>query len=384
MPKKIIKTRQVIKNLEEKFADTAFRLSQERNDFLLPQILDFVRKKRWMNLRPEYQRRLVWDATKRSLFIESLLLNIPIPPLFLYEHELSRYEVMDGQQRLTTVVDFYENKFALKGLEKWQEINGFCYKDLPKTLKRGLDRRRLSATVLLVEGSGQNVPNKNDIRKIVFERLNTGGTQLNAQELRNCLYESKFNELLIQLARGKLFAQLWEIPPYEDNVDKHGNLSRDLSTNRLYCRMLDCEIVLRFFAFRRRSNIKGSVRSMLDGCMEDYMGLSESEIDTHRQVFESRLKLAYDIFGERTFRYADEDETLKLSQPLYDGIMVALDHLWDKSQELLSKKREIRDAVDTLLRRKKAYEVIVGRPNTAKAIMNRLDLLASTIKSASR
>ena len=86
--------------LEAKFEQTAFRLSQERSDFLLPQIQDFVAKRKWINLRPEYQRRLVWDVKKRSLFIESLLLNIPIPPLFLYEQELGRYEVMDGQQRL--------------------------------------------------------------------------------------------------------------------------------------------------------------------------------------------------------------------------------------------------------------------------------------------
>lgn len=175
------------KALEKKFAETAFKLTQERNDFLLPQILDFVRKEKWLNLRPEYQRRLVWDVAKRSLFIESLLLNVPIPPLFLYEWELSRYEVMDGQQRLNAIVEFYENAYALKGLERWKELNGLRFKDLPETLQRGLDRRRISATVLLVESSRDTPPQMNDIRKLVFERLNTGGQQLNAQELRNCL-----------------------------------------------------------------------------------------------------------------------------------------------------------------------------------------------------
>jgi hypothetical protein len=380
MPKKSTS----IKNLEQKFAETAFRLSQERNDFLLPQIIDFVRKDKWLNLHPEYQRRLVWDTTKRSLFIESLLLNIPIPPLFLYEWELGRYEVMDGQQRLNAVVGFYENAFALKGLEKWKEINGLRYKDLPTTLQRGLDRRRLSATVLLVEGFDQVVPYKSDIRKLVFERLNTGGLRLNSQELRNCLYEGKFNDLLIELSRKRLFAELWDIPPYEDNVDRYGNLSETLSTDRLYQRMIDCEIVLRFFAFRKRSHIKGSVRKMLDSCMEENIDLTEQEIDTLRQCFESRLKLAYDIFEERTFRYVDEDGNWKLSQPLYDGIMVALDQLWEKREKLLTKKKEIRNAIEALLRRPKAYEVIIGRPNTAKAIIRRLELLASNIQRAAR
>ena len=75
--------RATVKELEEKFEDTAFRLTQERNDFLLPQVVDFVRKERWINLRPEYQRRSVWDAPKRSLFIESLFIKKPKPTIFI-------------------------------------------------------------------------------------------------------------------------------------------------------------------------------------------------------------------------------------------------------------------------------------------------------------
>jgi hypothetical protein len=71
------------KQIEDLYDSGQNRLTQERNDFLLPQILDFVREKRWMNLRPEYQRRLVWDRKKKSLFIESLLMNIPVPAVFL-------------------------------------------------------------------------------------------------------------------------------------------------------------------------------------------------------------------------------------------------------------------------------------------------------------
>ena len=189
--------------IRKKFEETAFGLTQERSDFLLPQIIDFVAKKKWINLRPEYQRRLVWDVKKRSAFIESLLLNIPIPTLFLYERELGRYEVMDGQQRINAVEDFYAGKYALKGLEKWKELNGFKHSDLPEVLRRGLDRRRLSATVVVLDstkprptpGAGDN-----DVRKMVFERLNTGGQHLNPQELRNCLYAGPFNDLLIRLA----------------------------------------------------------------------------------------------------------------------------------------------------------------------------------------
>lgn len=375
-------TRADTRAIEKKFGETAFRLSQERNDFLLPQILDFVRDRKWLNLRPEYQRRLVWDDKKRSLFIESLLLNVPVPPIFLYEWELSRYEVMDGQQRLNSIVDFYENGFALKGLVKWKELNGLRYRELPEMLQRGLDRRRLSANVLLVEGTGAVPPQKSDIRKLVFERLNTGGQHLNAQELRNCLYAGDFNELLITLSRDQLFTKIWGIPSYDRNVDRHGNVAAVLRENGLYRRMRDCEIVLRFFTFRKRANIRGSVRLMLDRCMEDeeHVNATKTKLAGLKEDFQSRLKLARNLFGDNVFRYKDEEGKWELSQPLYDGIMVALDRLWPKRDRLLSARTRVVARVNKLLSRRRALEVIVARPNTAKAVLKRMKLLTKAIE----
>jgi hypothetical protein len=368
------------KTIETKFAETAFRLSQERSDFLLPQVLDFVGSKKWLNLRPEYQRRLVWDDSKRSLFIESLLLNVPIPPVFLYEWELSRYEVMDGQQRLNSIVDFYENGFALKGLEKWEELNGLRFRDLPETLKRGLDRRRLSATVLLVEGAGKVPPQQSDIRKLVFERLNTGGQHLNAQELRNCLFAGDFNNLLIALSQDPLFTEIWEIPSHDLNVDMHGNVAAVLRENPRYRRMQDCEIVLRFFAFRKRANIKGSIRSMLDRCMEEHLNVTTTQLSDLKEDFKTRLKLAQDLFGAHVFRYKDEEGKWQLSQPLYDGVMVAIDRLWPKRERLLLARTRVVERVTHLMKKPSAFEVIVGRPNTAKAVQKRMKLLGKAIE----
>lgn len=192
------------KQIEKMYDSGENRVTQERSDFLLPQILEWVRQKRWINIRPEYQRRLVWDRRKKSLFIESLLMNIPIPPVFLYEYDLSRYEVMDGQQRLNAVLEFYEGDLVLSGLTTWKALNGLTYSGCPPRIRRGLDRRRISANVLLAE----NIKKKTDadfIRRTVFERLNTGGQQLNAQELRNAVYSGPFNELLIELAGNRLF-----------------------------------------------------------------------------------------------------------------------------------------------------------------------------------
>jgi len=365
--------------VEAKFNETAFRLTQERSDFLLAQILDFVRGRKWINLQPEYQRRLVWDDTKRSLFIESLLLNIPIPAVFLYEWDLGRYEVMDGQQRLNSIVDFYGNGFALRGLEKWEELNGLRYRELPETLKRGLDRRRISATVLLVERVG-TLPQQGEIRKLVFERLNTGGQHLNPQELRNCFYAGAFNDLLTKLSQDALFTTIWQIPSHEQNVDKRGNITANLRDNRLYRRMEDCELVLRFFALRKRSNIKGSVRSMLDRCMEENVNRTEAELLQLEEDFKTRLELAHDLFGDVVFRYEDENGDWQLSKPLYDGVMVALDRLWSKRDVLKSQRKRLVRRVAKLLRRRPAFEVIIGKPNTAKAVLRREELLTKAIR----
>ena len=369
--------------LEKKFAQTAFRVTQERNDFLLPQILDFVQRKSWLNIHPEYQRRLVWDPSKKSLFIESLLLNIPIPPLFLYEWELGRYEVMDGQQRLNAVIEFYENGFALHGLEKWAELNGKRYRELPETLKRGLDRRRLSATVVLFEAEAKSKGlQQDDIRKIVFERLNTGGQHLNAQEIRNALYTGPFNDLLIRLSEDELFTRIWEIPGVKEHVGEDGRADRVRLEHPLYRRMIDCEIVLRFFAFRKRSRIKGAVRRILDNCVRDHKDDEEAQLEILQSDFLERLKIAHAIFGKKTFRYPDQKGYWKLSQPLYDGVMLAVDTLWEHHNKLKTKKQNIRKAITELFKDEDAFALIVNRPNTARATLKRLDLITATISRA--
>ncbi len=347
------------------------RLTQERLDFLLPQVIDFVRDKKWLNLQPEYQRRLVWDRRKKSLLIESLLMNVPIPPVFLYEYDLNRYEVMDGQQRLNTIMDFYDNRFSLVGLSNWSSINGRQYGDLPPRIKNGLDRRRISATVLLPESNKARI-NGEDVRRTVFERLNTGGQNLNAQELRNCLYSGPFNDLLVDLAGNRLFDEIWGIPPYDDNI-RGGQINQKLRENGLYRRMRDCEIVLRFFAFRKRSKLKGAVKTILDNCMKENRAMDRSTIDGLKQIFISRIQLSYDIFESQAFKI--ERNKWQLSEPLYDAIMVSLDNLYPHHASLVQNKKRISTDLQGLLADEAAYEIIVGRPNTSKAIRGRLDLV---------
>ncbi len=137
-------------------------------------------------------------------------MNIPVPPLFVYESALAKYEVMDGQQRITAVQDFYTNKLKLQGLEQWPELNGRIYERLPSEIRKGLDRRSISYIVLLKE-SALTTEDEALLRQEVFERLNTGGIKLSHQEIRNALYQGKFNSLLLDLAKDTTFRQIWSI-----------------------------------------------------------------------------------------------------------------------------------------------------------------------------
>ena len=199
------------RQIEKIFDQGRFRLHQDRNDFMLPQVLDFIEKRMWMNIRPEYQRRLRWDATKKSRLIESFLMNVPIPPIFLYENDVNRYEVMDGQQRLNSVIEYYNNEYGLRGLKVWSSLNGKRFSDLPPRIRRGLDRAKISAIILVADPSESGDRELGDIRTQVFHRLNTGGVSLNAQELRNCVYAGSFNDLIIELASDRLFTDAWRI-----------------------------------------------------------------------------------------------------------------------------------------------------------------------------
>jgi hypothetical protein len=114
-----------------------------------------IEKREAINLRPEYQRRLRWTNAQKSKLIESLLLNIPVPPVFFYEADAARYEVMDGQQRLNTIRDFFAGDFALSSLKVLKPLNGLRYTKCPPRVKRTLDRATISAIVLLMESEAE-------------------------------------------------------------------------------------------------------------------------------------------------------------------------------------------------------------------------------------
>jgi hypothetical protein len=152
---------------------------------------------------------------------------------------------MDGQQRLLTIREFLSNQFRLSSLSVLAPLNGRTYVQLPSRTKRTLDRASLSAIVLLKESRASlrdaHSSRVLELKKFVFERLNTGGKQLNAQEIRKAIYSGRFNDVIIRLTRNPLFTNIWGIPPYSDEYDEADYESPERRKNALYKSMGDCK-----------------------------------------------------------------------------------------------------------------------------------------------
>lgn len=367
--------------IEQFFERGRLRVIQERNDFFLPHVVDFIEDRKWGNLRPEYQRRLRWDDKKKSKLIESFIMNVPVPPVFLFEEDIGRFEVMDGQQRLNTIIDFMQNRFKLSGLKTWQALNNRNFSQLPPRIKRGLERAKVSAITLMSDTSVES-SNNLDLRAQVFERLNTGGERLNPQELRNSLFSGPFNQLIIELSREPQFTQAWGIPSYEENLRSDGSPTDKLKSNGLFKRMADVEIVLRFFAFKDPNCISGSVRSMLDNTMKRHRNSDDDKLKQLRSGFLEAINFCVEVFGDDVFRIPPGEQRTRsqLSRPFFDAQMVVMHQLADKRDLILKRAHSIKkEVMELAIPDNSNYELIVGRANTAAAIRERIEVVQTVI-----
>jgi len=358
--------------IEAKYLSAVNRIHQERGDFLLPQIVDYISQKKWIDPRPDYQRRLVWNNKEKSLFLESLLMNLPVPPLVIYEHEYGQWEIMDGQQRSTALVDFYSNSFRLVGLDRWDELNGKTYADCPPIVRKGFDRRRLQVTTILAESVSED---DFDTRKEVFERLNTGGKPLNPQEIRNCLYSGKLCDLLEELSSDSVFTQMWRIPDHLP-PKKMGKMSAELLDNKLFSRMHDCEIVLRFFAFESSKFLSGAVKKALDGWMRAHHKIDELDLECLRNRYHDRLRFAHEIFGPDAFIAKGTP-----AKKIYDALMASLARFEDRRSLLNNKKIALRKNLATLLKNDETYKILIDQHDSKDGFHARVKLICDMIKS---
>lgn len=359
-----------------KYAQSQFRVVRETKDYQLDYLQHALRPgHEIIDISPAYQRRLRWTNKKKSLLVESFLLNIPVPPIFLFERDYNEYEIIDGRQRLESVRGFLANEFPLSSLEYWPELNRKRFTDLPTVLQRGLLRRSLSAVVLLAE-TQESEPDGLDVRRVLFDRLNTGGIRLNPQELRNALYPGTLNQTLIELARSAPFTNAWHIPSYTRGEEQEP--SEELLKNALYSSLADAELVLRFFALRDalENGKQGSLRSIMDRYMETNADLPKRRAERMKREFTKYLSRFLDVFEGDPFRLPT---TRRQSRPLYDALMIALSA--DPGLDIEARASEVRAELKTALANSASYDILVGRGNTIESVRDRVRLADSILRA---
>lgn len=272
-----------IEGLDEEEESTV-PISDQKNIRLEQANRSLFELKRWYDLGdlivdPEWQRNYVWNRKQASKLIESFLLDIPVPVIYLAKTKDDKYEVIDGLQRLTSAFDFFDNEYKLTSLDQLKGEMGKKFKDLDRPLQRRLE----NATLRTFELSSDTDPN---IHFIVFERLNTGGTKLNDMEIRNCLFRGKLNDLIKELAANESFKAF------------HGQ------TEKYTKRMQDRSFVLRFLAFYEKTHLKYKEPSkkFLNEFQDTYRNANEIKLDEYRQKFKHCMKASRTVFGKYGFR----------------------------------------------------------------------------------
>ncbi|NEU72941.1 DUF262 domain-containing protein [Hassallia byssoidea VB512170] len=274
---------QIEENQEDEDDDilpSRFSISVSRTDFDVEGIVKRLRNDDIYI--PDFQRAYVWKPKQASRLVESLLLNLPVPGIFLAkDSQTNKLLVLDGQQRLISVKSFYEGKFpnsrtsfSLKGVHR--EFEGKKYESLLDAERRQLDNSVLSATVI--------EPRDNNEESIyyIFERLNTGGTLLKPQEIRACIFHGNFNDLIGEMNNNEAWRNIF------------GNKEKNKK---------DQELILRFIAlYFEGNNYKPSLKKFLNNFMNKNRQLncySQAKIE---KAFIPTIEIINKCIGNKAFK----------------------------------------------------------------------------------
>ncbi len=267
-------------------------------------------------VKPELQRKYVWDKKSASRFIESILLGLPVPSLFFAKTSDSRMLIVDGYQRIKTICDFFDgiwtgdnSPFQLTNSDRInQRWRNKSYRDLSEE-----DQRRFKMYTIHAIIFEQKHPQNDSGLYQIFERINTSGMALNAQEIRNCVFQGKMNNLLFSLNDYPVWRELFG----------------DLRPNS---RMLDIEFILRFFAISQTEILQStahsiSLKKVLNDYMSAYISGEDSFFEAKGEEFKRCIDFLNDKFGKDVFYNLQGSDfsviRRKFYPTVYDSIMIA-------------------------------------------------------------
>jgi hypothetical protein len=332
-------------------------------DYNLGALADLVRQKT-IDLSPKYQRRFRWDEKRQSKLIESFLMNVPVPPIFLNEDEYGKYSVIDGKQRLQAISSLFSDKLRLTGLEVFSDMNGKTFDELPQELKTVLKVRPTIRAIIILRQSDV------DVKFEVFKRLNTGGVKLNAQEIRNSTYPGPLNDLILKLSEDSRFHQVLGIKA------KH--------KSKMYQEMRDAELVLRYFTFRTIWNtFTGGVMRHMDRYMSQKPAPTESDLKKLEKEFLDTLDTVSTVFGEHAFqRWQPERDGWRkqVLASLFDAEMLAFRTF--RKKDLESAKGKILAGFKKLFEDDEFRKSVDAATNTPSYVARRVSAVEEVLKAA--
>ena len=338
-----------------KSTQLAAQLSDQRRtvdfdtfDIVLQQLMSMVHSKA-IDIAPVYQRQFRWDTKRCAQLIESLFLGIPVPSLFMATNPDGTWELVDGVQRISTIVKFagsqdlrdrmdLDGPLRLKDLEKLTEFNGYTFLELPETLQLQFNLRPIKVVTL---------SDKSDsiVRFDLFERLNTGGVALTDQEIRGCVFRGPFAKFLDKMAQDQDFRQVVRL-----SNRQHGDGTRE-------------ECVLRFFAYLHR--YKRFVHSVVD-FLNDYMKDAAKAFDERagEKIFKETFRQLASALPDGIVRPTKRGNT---PLNLFEAIAVGAALTILKNKNLSSKK--VADWIGSETLRK----LTTGATNSNAAVVGRIE-----------
>jgi uncharacterized protein with ParB-like and HNH nuclease domain len=302
---------------------------------------------------PDFQRKFVWKPEQQSLFIESVLLNFPLPPLYINKDTKGKYIVVDGRQRITTLRRFLNNAFKLKGLRAFPQLNDKNFEEL--VASNSEYQTKIEDRKLLVYLIQPTVP----IEMVydIFNRINTGGTQLERQEIRNCIFSGKATEFLKKLAGKDIFKEA---------------IDNGISDNRAK----DQEAILRFLAFRvfdHRSHYKNSMNDFVEKAMK-YINshCNDDELLHLESTFDKAMKYTLDYFEKNNFRIPTQNTRGRVNIAVFETVS---GFFASKSEKfLLHNKAQIKANYCLLLKNEDYIDAVRFSTGDKRRVKTRFDI----------
>jgi len=272
------------------------RLNTETYDFTVSTLIDYLQDGH-IEI-PDFQRGYVWNRAQASRLIESLIINCPIPVIFLSQNPDETLAVIDGNQRLNSIKLFLTDQFELRGLTAYPELEGFKFTELDPRFQRHIQNRTVRCIVILKDTHPQ-------IKFDVFERLNTGSVKLNPQELRHGIHAGTFMDKLEKLSDNKLF--------------------RELTLTKADKRMKADELILRFCALSSNwKNYSKPLVSFLNNYSETNRNETPERLAEIEDEFVTTLNKIYIALNKFAFKSYDKTQkNAKFNTALFDAQMIA-------------------------------------------------------------